>query len=129
MKKLVIGAIAAGAALFALASPASAFHCYNAMRSAQGNMSAAKAGALVSFEEILSDPGIVGLCPEGVEFVITGTEAAGYRTDQLINFRTVMAQGLQKTGDPNELLSNGRGVDHLSDEFFGTVDPLIEEAF
>jgi hypothetical protein len=117
------------AAVLALATPASAFHCYNAMRSAQGNAAAAKSGALMSFSEILSDPEIVGLCPEGVEFVIAGTAAAGYETDQLVNFRTVMAQGLERSDDKNDLLHNGKGIDHLSDEFFETVDPLIEEGF
>ena len=61
--------------------------------------------------------------------MIAGTAAAGYETDQLVNFRTVMAQGLERSGDKNDLLHNGKGIDHLSDEFFETVDPLIEEGF
>jgi hypothetical protein len=97
------------------------------MRSAQGNMSAARSNALVSFEEILSDPEIVGLCPEGVQFVLAGLEEAGFRTDVLINFRTLMASGLERTHP--EKLHDGSGIDHLSEEFFATVDPLIEQAF
>jgi hypothetical protein len=115
--------------LFALSgSSAYAFECYNAVRSAQGNASAERANALFSFEEILSDPTIVGLCPEGVEFVVAGLEEAGFRTDVLINFRTLMAQGLERSGN-DDLLHDGKGIDHLSEEFFATVDPLIEEAF
>jgi hypothetical protein len=115
--------------LFALsASSAYAFECYNAIRSAQGNQSAAQANALFSLEEILSNPDIVGLCPEGVDFVIAGLEEAGFRTDVLINFRTLMAQGLERVGK-EEFLHDGTGVDHLSDEFFATVDPLIGQAF
>jgi len=127
-KRLVIRAAgAAVAALIAFAAPAGAFECYNAVRSAQGNQSAARASALMSFEEILADPEIVGLCPDGVQFVLTGLEAAGFRTDTLINFRTLMARGLETTHE--EKLHDGSGIDHLSDEFFATVDPLIEQAF
>jgi hypothetical protein len=110
-----------------LAAPAGAFECYNAVRSAQGNQSAAQSTALLSFEEILSDPEIVGLCPDGVQFVLAGLEAEGFRTDLLINFRTLMARGLERT-HPDKL-HDGSGIDHLSEEFFATVDPLIGEAF
>jgi hypothetical protein len=90
-------------------------------------MSAARSNALFSLEEILSDPEIVGLCPEGVQFVLAGLEEAGFRTDVLINFRTLMARGLERTHP--EKLQDGSGVDHLSDEFFATADPLIGRAF
>ena len=117
----------ATAVLVALAAPAGAFECYNAVRSAQGNQSAAGSNALFSFEEILSDPEIVGLCPDGVDFVLAELEAAGFRTDVLINFRTLMASGLERTHPAK--LQDGSGVDHLSEEFFATVDPLIGQAF
>jgi hypothetical protein len=39
---------------------------------AQGNQSVAGSNALFSFEEILSGPEIVGLCPAGVEQVLDG---------------------------------------------------------
>ena len=117
----------ATAVLITSAAPAGAFECYNAMRSAQGNMSAARSNALFSFEEILSNPEIVGLCPDGVQFVLAGLEEAGFRTDVLINFRTLMASGLERTHP--EKLQDGSGVDHLSEEFFATVDPLIGQAF
>jgi hypothetical protein len=127
-KRLVVGAAGiAAAVVVAFATPASAFECYNAIRSAQGNMSAAQANALFSIREILADPEIVGLCPEGVQFVVDGLEDAGFRTDVLINFRTLMARGLERT-QPDKL-QDGSGIDHLSEEFFETVDPLIGEAF
>ena len=127
-KRLLIRAAGiATAVLVASAAPAAAFECYNAVRSAQGNQSAAGANALLSIEEILADPEIVGLCPEGVEYVVAGLEAEGFRTDVLINFRTLMARGLEKTHP--ERLHDGSGVDHLSEEFFATVDPLIGQAF
>jgi hypothetical protein len=127
-KRLAIRAAGiATAVLIAFAAPAGAFECYNALRSAQGNMSAARSNALFSLEEILSDPEIVGLCPEGVQSVLAGLEEAGFRTDVLINFRTLMASGLERTHP--EKLQDGSGVDHLSEEFFATVDPLIGQAF
>ena len=127
-KRFMVGATAIAATLvIGSATPANAFECYNAIRSAQGNMSASKAKALMSIQEILADPEIVGLCPEGVEFVVAGLEDAGFRTDVLINFRTIMASGLEKTHE--EKLHDGSGIDHLSEEFFATVDPLIGEAF
>ena len=127
-KRLAIRAAGiATAVLIAFAAPAGAFECYNALRSAQGNMSAARSNALFSLEEILSDPEIVGLCPEGVQSVLAGLEEAGFRTDVLINFRTLMASGLERTHP--EKLQDGSGIDHLSEEFFATVDPLIGQAF
>jgi hypothetical protein len=128
-KRLLVGAAGIATVLvIGSATPASAFECYNAMRSARGNMSAAQANALMSFEEILADPDVVGLCPEGVEFVLAGLDEAGFRTDVLINFRTLMAQGLERTGK-EDMLHDEKGIDHLSDEFFAAVDPLIVEAF
>ena len=127
-KRLIVSAAGIATALVVgSATPASAFECYNAMRSAHGNMSAAKSKALVSLDEILADPEIVGLCPEGVEFVVAGLDEAGFRTDVLINFRTLMAGGLERTHP--EKLHDGSGIDHLSEDFFATADPLIGEAF
>jgi hypothetical protein len=127
-KRRFIGVVGlAVAAIVAFPTSAGAFECYNAVRSAQGNQSAAKSAALQSISEILADPEIVGLCPEGVEHVIDGLQGAGFRTDVLINFRTLMASGLERTHP--EKLQDGSGVDHLSEEFFATADPLIGEAF
>ena len=126
--RLVVRAVGvATALLIASATPAAAFECYNAVRSAQGNLSAAQSRALMSIQEVLADAEIVGLCPEGVEFVVAGLKEAGFRTDVLINFRTLMAGGLEMT-HPDKLHDES-GIDHLSEDFFATVDPLIEEAF
>jgi len=118
----------AAALIVASAAPASAFECFNANRSAQGNASAAGSNGLASIATILADPNIVGLCPDGVAFVIAGLEEAGFRTDILINVHTIMASGLEKTGKEDKL-ADGQGIDHLSEEFFATADGLIGEAF
>ena len=127
-KSRFIGVVGlAVAAIVAFPTSAGAFECYNAIRSAQGNQSAAKSQGLQSFSEILADPNIVGLCPEGVDHVLAGLEDAGFRTDVLINSRTLMASGLERTHP--EKLQDGSGIDHLSEEFFATVDPLVGQAF
>jgi hypothetical protein len=127
-KRRLIGLVGlAMAAIVAFPTSASAFECYNAIRAAQGNQSAAKSKALMSISEILADPEIVGLCPAGVDFVIEGLNDAGFRTDVLINFHTVMASGLEDTHP--EKLQDGTGIDHLSPQFFETADVLIGQAF
>jgi hypothetical protein len=127
-KRRLIGVVGlAMAAIVAFPTSASAFECYNAIRSAQGNQSAAQSKALMSLSEILADPEIVGLCPAGVDHVINGLQDAGFRTDVLINFRTLMASGLEKTHP--DRMQDGQGIDHLSEEFFATADPLVGEAF
>ena len=126
-QKVLVSAMAAFVALIATSS-AFGFECYNANRSEQGNASAANASALMSIEEILSDPEIVGLCPAGVAHVIERLEEEGFRTDVLINFHALMAGGLEKNGKEAKL-HDGKGIDHLGEEFFATVDPLIGEGF
>lgn len=129
MRKIWTAAAAIVTTLALTAGTASAFECYNASRSDQGNASAANSPTLMSISEILADPDIVGLCPDGVEFVLAGLQELGYRTDVLINFRTLMAGGLEKNGKGETLLHNGTGIDHLTDQFFADADALIGEAF
>ncbi len=128
-QKILVSAMAAFVALIATSS-AFAFECYNANRSDQGNAAAgANSKGLASIETILADPNFVGLCPAGVAHVIEGLDEAGFKTNILINVHTVMAQGLEKNGKGEDLLHNGRGIDHLTEEFFATADPLIGEGF
>ena len=125
-KRSVIGAAGVATALaLALGTPASAFECFNAKRSDKGNAAAAGSAALISAEEFLT--GVVGLCPDGVEFVITGLGAQGYDTNFLINGHTVMASGLE--GKHEDKLHDGSGIDHLTEEFMAAADALIGEAF
>jgi len=78
---------------------------------------------------LITDPTFeIGLCPEGAAFVIAGLDEQGFKADVLINFRTLMASGLEKTGKEDKL-HDGQGIDHLSAEFFAAVDPLIGAGF
>lgn len=56
-----------------------------------------------------------------------GLEGEGYRTDLHIDCRALMARGLERT-HPGKL-HDGSGIDHLSEEFLATVDPLIGGRF
>jgi hypothetical protein len=103
-------------------STAFAFECYNASRSAKGNAAAAKSPALVSAHEALTE--FCGLTDEQAAGVIDELANQGFKTDFLINFRALMAGGLEKNGKGGELLHNGKGIDHLSGEFFGALIEL-----
>ena len=125
-RRSVIGVAGIATAMgLALSTPASAFECFNANRSDKGNAAAAGSQALISAEEFLAE--IVGLCPDGVEFVISGLAAEGFDTDFLINGHTVMASGLEENHE--DKLHDGMGIDHLSEEFIETADGLIDQAF
>jgi hypothetical protein len=117
----VVGAAVATIALSA--SSAFAFECYNASRSAQGNQAAAGSNGFFNFETALIE--FDGLCPAGAQVVIDGLEDAGFRTDLLINAHTLMAGGLEKNGKGENQLHDGKGIDHLTGEFFATVESLI----
>ncbi len=132
MNKVVIVIIGGLALVMALAGPAAAYECYNASRSDTGNARvAANSQGLWTAERILGEG--FGLCPAGVTHVIDGLHAANFDTSFTINPRTLMAGGLERgnTKNPNAatLLHDGKGIDHLSEEFFAVADPLVEEAF
>ena len=130
-KKMLLAGAAAAAAIVLTGGSAFAFECYNASRSHQGNAAAAGGQALMSLEEILGTPEIIGgeLCEEGIDHVLAGLDEAGFETDVLINFHALMAGGLERNGKGGEKLHDGQAIDHLGGEFFGTVEPLIGEAF
>ena len=115
------------AAIVAFPTSASAFECYNAIRSAQGDLSAAKSKSSGRSAKSWPIRRSSDSAPPVSNFVIAGLQDAGFRTDILINFHTIMASGLETTHP--EKLQDGTGIDHLPEEFFATIDPLIEDAF
>ena len=123
MRKLGFVGATVIATVVLTASSAFAFECYNANRSAQGNAAAAGANGFFTIEDALIN--FEGLCPAGAQVVIDGLAAAGFETDLLINAHALMAGGLEKSDKGEELLADGQGIDHLSDEFFETVGSLI----
>jgi hypothetical protein len=126
MKHRLVAVFAAAFLALVVSGSAYAFECYNTQRSEQGNASGANGQGLISPEEFLSED--VGLCPEGVDHVLAGLEEAGYPSDPLINIHALMAGGLEKTGKEDKL-NDGKGIDHLPQDFFDTADALIGEGF
>jgi len=126
-KKFLLATALGVAGVMLTAGSTWAFECYNTQRSDTGNAHAANGQAMASLEKILTEE--VGLCPAGVEHVLEGLEAEGFRTDVLINFRALMAGGLEKSEKGEAKLHDERGIDHLGEKFFVVVDPLIGEAF
>lgn len=128
IKKLLAATAIGVAAVMLTAGSTWAFECYNASRSDNGNAHAANGKALSSLEEVLG-PDLFGLCPAGIDHVIGGLEAEGFDTSIVINFRALMAGGLEKSEKGEAKLHDGQGIDHLSDEFFEVADGLIGDAF
>jgi hypothetical protein len=127
IKKVLIGGVLAATAFAMTGGSVWAFECFNSSRSDNGNANAAHGQALMTVEEVLA--AFVGLCPDGVDHVVDGLNEQGFETDMLINGRSLMAGGLEHNGDKNGNLHNGKGIDHLSDEFLAAGDTLIGEAF
>jgi hypothetical protein len=126
LRRIILATTAAFAAVIMSGGSVWAFECYNASRSDQGDTAAGDAAALLTLEEALAE--FAGLCPEGIDHVVTGLEVAGFDTGILINGHALMARGLEETGKEDKL-HDGQGVDHLSEAFFAAADPLIGEAF
>jgi hypothetical protein len=126
IRKTIIAGVFGVLAIAMSGGSAWAFECYNTQRSDRGNEQGANGQAMVSVPEFLA--GFVGLCPAGVDHVVEGLEAEGFDTSILINGRALMAGGLEKNGK-HEKLEDGKGIDHLSDEFIETADALIGEGF
>jgi len=127
IKKLLAATGIGVTAVMLTAGSTWAYECYNTSRSDTGNANGAKGQAMASLEEILG--GEFGLCQDGIDHIVDGLEAEGFDGDALINFRAMMAGGLERNGNGEELLHDGQGIDHLSEDFFELADQLIGEAF
>ena len=123
IRKLAFSISLAAIAFVLAGSSVLAFECYNASRSEQGNLSAANFPALVSLDEALVM--FCGVAPADTAAIKAALAAQGFRTDVLINFRTLMAQGLEKNGKGEDKLQDGQAIDHLSDDFFATLFTLV----
>lgn len=126
-RKLTAASLAVLLTLALTGGSALAFECYNASRSAQGNTSASQSNGFFTVTDALV--GFCGVDPADVPAIIEDLEGMGYRSDILINAHALMAAGLEFNGSPNaeELLSNGLGIDHLSDQFFADLAGVLVE--
>ena len=126
--KIAIATVAGVVGLAGMAGPAFAHECYNASRSDNANLKiAANSPAYSSFDETVlgfaEDPGGLGLCPVGAQYLLDQMHAAaaqpgsGIDLTWVVSNRTVQAGGLQNASNPRaqQNLSNGTGIDHLGE--------------
>lgn len=103
-----------------------AHECYNASRSAKGNEAAANSPAFFSIDFALT--AFCGIEDEARRAEVKAAlEDEGYPTDILIHSRTLMAGGVTKNDKNAHLLSDGKGIDHLGEGFFGTLATIAPE--
>lgn len=119
VKKLTITVATVTTAFALTGGSALAFECFNASRSAQGNAAAAGSPALISAEEALMM--FCGLSAADAAEAIAAMEDLGFDMGFLINGHALMAGGLEKNGKGGEKLQDGKGIDHLSGEFFAAL--------
>jgi hypothetical protein len=126
LRKLSAAVAFAGVLVALAAGPASAFDCYNASRSTQGNTAiAANSPAFMTFNEAAfgfltaPPPEGPGLCPDGANWLIGQLDAnaasLGLSDTIVISAVTVQAQGLFRVSNATATgnQSNGKGIDHL----------------
>jgi hypothetical protein len=141
-KVLTFVAITVGSSLL-MAGPAFAHECYNTSRSSQGNQSiAAHAPTYTTFDDIAyyflaqAEDG-PGLCDAGATYLIglldANASSLGISSDTVVFMMATQAGGVghNKVVPAVQVLSNGKGVDHLAenpaiDAFLGAH---IEDAF
>jgi hypothetical protein len=109
------------------AAPAFAHECYNTSRSAQGNQSiAAHTSTFVTFDEVAYDfltqaPDGPGLCDAGANYLIglldANAASLGLSPDTVVFMNAVQAGGVGHAKDVPaiQVLSNGKGIDHLAE--------------
>lgn len=143
MRKAFIAMALGAVGALALAGPASAHDCYNTSRSAQGNQSiAAHTSGFATFNDVAyyfltQEPTGPGLCDAGAKYLIQLVDAnaasLGISADTVVSMRATQAGGVGHAKDVPaiQVLSNGKGIDHLEentalDAFLGAH---IGEAF
>lgn len=125
-RKLTTTAVSLTLALALSGGSALAWECYSANRAPQSKV-AAQAPVLLSLEEALGL--FCGLDEDRIAEVMAGLEDAGLATNVLINGMALMAGGITFNAydQAGHLLHNGKGIDHLSEDFFNALFELAPE--
>jgi hypothetical protein len=126
LRKIIASGVLAGATALAFASPALAYDCYNASRSAQGNSGAATAGTWWDVPEILAELG--GLDAGQVAKVMTVVNAdsripAGFT----VFFNPAHPSELAEKMNPQNA-TDGKGIDHSDDYETAVLDAIFQDA-
>jgi hypothetical protein len=127
-RKFSMSVIGGLAAVVLAAGPVAAHECYNASRSDTGNQQiAAHSPSYVTLDEsalaFFTDPGGLGLCPAGAQYLLDQIHAAAALPDSgidlnwVISNRSLQAGGLENASSARaaENLADGTGIDHLAE--------------
>ncbi|HET6817282.1 MAG TPA: hypothetical protein VFH66_08685 [Mycobacteriales bacterium] len=126
--KLAAVAVTTVTALGATAGAANAYDCFNASRSAQGDVSAAaNSGNWWSVPEILS--ALAGLSPDQVDQVMAVVNQDPRVPANFTVFLNPAHVGELATNMRADLATNGKGIDHSDDYPTPVFDALIEDVF
>jgi hypothetical protein len=125
MKTKLFAAVAITLAGATLATPAFADNCYNASRSTAGNQAAASAGTWWDVPEILAELG--GLTPEQIAVVMPVIEADARVPASFTVFYNPAHPGELAAKMPEQLATNGRGIDHSEDYETAVFGAIFED--
>ena len=126
IKRVVTTTVTVGAVLLGTASPALAYDCFNASRSAQGDTAAATSSPVWwSVAEFLSEA--VGLSPDQVAAVmpvINADPRVPANFTIFYNPNHVMELASHMRAD---LAANGVGIDHSDDYLTPVFDAIVQD--
>jgi hypothetical protein len=125
-RKTLVTGVLTGATMLAFASPALAYDCFNASRSAQGSVAAASnAGTWWDVPEILAELG--GLSDEQIAKVMPVINAdPRVPADFTVFFNPAHPGELAAKMNPKNA-TDGKGIDHSDDYETAVFDAIFED--
>jgi hypothetical protein len=108
----------------AAAGPASAYDCFNASRSSQGNTAAATSKNWYSVPEFLS---FVGLTPDQIDAAMPVIEADPRVPDEFTVFFNWQHVSELAAKMRDDLATNGHGIDHSDDYGTQVFDAIFDD--
>lgn len=126
LRRLAVGAVATGSALALTAGPALAFDCIRVSSSPQGLEQSAAHGGNWEVLQVSDLLGMVGVTGDDAACVLDTLAAAGKPLELAIGVgvagghamemgKPVGGSGILAIQAPEKVVSDGRGIDHLSD--------------
>ena len=123
--RLVIALAAPVAVGLAAASPASAYDCFNASRSGQGNAAASASRNWWSVQEFLAE---AGLTPGQIAEILPVIEADPRVPDGFTVFFNPQHESELAAKAREILATNGKGIDHSDDYSTPVFEAIFEDA-
>jgi hypothetical protein len=125
LRKVIAAGVLVGATTLAFATPAFAYDCFNASRSAQGNVGAATAGTWWDVPEILSELG--GLTDDQIAQVMPVVNAdSRVPANFTVFYNPAHPDELAAKMNPANA-TDGRGIDHSDDYETVVFDAIFDD--